>query len=203
MDWIPGWRTKILHAVWISKKKKKKGVLSSFLNAGLLQKPGENTQVVLHLLPAFDPWLPQIQAAALPSYSRVCASLFRLNTIAVQSGAHLCSRSAMISPVASPLTGVALGIFSPALVVASSNSWPVGEAPWACSQTAGRSRGNALEHCSLDMEGKQVGQAGAAGLRGFSCPVTGKAQDTETRRMCPKDSHQLPYWHPFGVHWGA
>ena len=29
--------------------------LSSFLNAGLLQKPGENTQVVLHLLPAFDP----------------------------------------------------------------------------------------------------------------------------------------------------
>ena len=45
--------------------------------------------------------------------------------------------------------------------------------PWACSQTAGRSRGDALEPCSLDTEGKQVGWAGAAGLRGFSGPVTG------------------------------
>ena len=154
-----------------------------------------------YLLLAFDPWLPQIKAAALPPYAWGCASLFRLNTLAVQSGAFFCSTSTMISPVVSPLTCVALGIFSAALGAASSNSWPVGQAP--PGPAPGQLAGTEAMHSSLGTEGKQVSRAGAAGVRGFCCPMTGRPWGTESSRMHPKDSHRLPYARPFAVRGGA
>ena len=83
----------------------------------------------------------------------------------------------MISPVASPLIVLLWGYSAPELILLPlpATADQQERLPWACSQTAGRSRGDALEPCSLDMEGKQVGWAGAAGMRGYSCPLTGKA----------------------------
>lgn len=158
-----------------------------------------------YLLLAFDPWLPQIKAAVLPPYAWGCASLFRLNTIAVQSGAFFfslqvyhdlsCGLSTYLH-CSGDIQPCSCCCFQHQLTSRTSSSW-------ACSGTAGRNRGDALEPCSLGTEGKQVSRAGAAGVRGFCCPVTGRPRGTESSRRHRKDSRRLPYACPFAVHGGA